>query len=104
MVVQPAGGLISARVEWEQAAVGFKLAVQERIPRDLTRTQTRRRRYSQSAGQRGGTSRGRDCGPPVEAGHGGRASCRQRVQNFNLIFRRIGLAAEKPVLAWHSDA
>src|SRR5260370_4166019 len=94
MVIQPAGGLISARVEWEQAAVGFKLAVQERIPRDLTRTQTRRGRYSQSAGQRGGTSRGRYRGPPVEAGHGGRAACRQRAQNCSLIIRRISLRAK----------
>src|SRR5258708_38629285 len=94
MVIKPAGRLISARVEGEQAAVGFELAVQERIPRDLTGTQTRRRRYSQSAGQRGGTSRGRYWGPRVEAGHGGRASCRQRAQNCSLIIRRIRLRAK----------
>src|SRR6202158_1171873 len=94
MVIQPAGGLISARVEGEQAAVGLELAVQERIPRDLTGTQPRRRRYSQSACQRGGTSRGRYCGPRVEAGHGGRASCRQRAQNCSLIIRRISLRAK----------
>src|SRR5258707_7662734 len=94
MVIQPAGRLISARVEGEQAAVGFELTVQERIPRDLTGTQPRRRRYSQSAGQRGGTSRGSYRGPPVEAGHGGRAACRQRAQNCSLIIRRISLRAK----------
>src|SRR2546429_2157057 len=38
------------------------------------------RSHSQSAGQRGGTSRGRYLGPPGEASHGGRPSCFQRVQ------------------------
>src|SRR5258705_7975667 len=74
LVIEAAGCLVLARGERKHSAVSFKLAVQEGIPRDLPRTQPRRRRYSQSAGQRDGTSRGRYCAPPVEAGHGARAS------------------------------
>jgi len=65
LVIEAAGCLVLARVERKaRPRVSFKLGLfQERIPRDLPRIQTRSRRYSQSAGQRGGTSRGRYAGP-----------------------------------------
>ncbi len=94
LVIEAAGRLVFARVERKHSAASFKLAVQERIPRDLSRIQTGRRRYSQSAGQRGGTSRGRYWELPIEARHGGRASAREPLQNRNLIIRWITLRAK----------
>src|SRR5258708_5812611 len=94
LVIEAAGRLVFARVERKHSAASFKLAVQERIPRDLSRVQARRRRYSQSAGQRGGTSRGRYWELPIEARHGGRASAREPLQNRNLITRWITLRAK----------
>src|SRR5258708_31245540 len=69
LVIEAAGCLILARIEGKESAVPFKLAGKERIPRGLTRTQTRSRRYGQSAGQRGGTIGSRDSRLPSKASH-----------------------------------
>src|SRR5260370_2851563 len=93
LVIEAAGRLVFARVERKHSAASFKLAVQERIPRDLSRVHARRRRYSQSAGQLGGTSRGRYWELPIEARDGGRASAREPLLYLNLIISLVTLLA-----------
>src|SRR5882762_723709 len=91
-MIEATGRLVFARVEGKHSAIPFKLVVQERIPRFLSRVEARSGSYRQGGPQRDGTSgKSRLTCARYTCGQGSIASRSQRGQNRFLIIREISL-------------